>query len=63
MSNPTIADANEWNATPEKYTFCIDWLDASAWDDDADERVFWLEAKFEFLLENGQPKQAPTKSY
>ena len=48
----TLENAKEWQEDQEKYTFCINHLDISAWDDDADSRVNQLEIHFEYLLEN-----------
>lgn len=47
----TEDNAREWYGTREKFTFCIDLLDISAWDDDAEEKVDRLEQAFENFLD------------
>lgn len=49
-STLTIEHAKEWALSQEKYTFCIDCLELSAWDDNADYYVNRLEHHFEALL-------------
>ncbi len=48
----TLEDATNYLNDPEKFTFCLLYLDISANDPDADRRVNDLENHFETLLEN-----------
>ncbi len=45
----TKANAAAWKQDEEKFVFCINLLDVSAWDDNCDELVDELEAAFEVL--------------
>jgi len=45
-----IDHAKEWALDQEKYTFCVNFLELSAWDDNADYYVNKLEHHFEALL-------------
>lgn len=47
----TIDHAKEWNEDDEKYVYCLDYLELSAWDDNADLYVNKLEYHFEALLD------------
>lgn len=51
LYHPTLEDAREWEATSEKFTYCIDWLRISAHSTLADEYVNLLEDKFENIIE------------
>jgi hypothetical protein len=46
----TIDQAKEWAATDEKFIHCIDTLEISAHDADADDRVVALEAHYMKML-------------
>jgi len=46
----TIEDAKAWQATDEKFTFCVDFLDISANHRKANALVEELETKFESIL-------------
>lgn len=47
---PTVEDAREWFEDEEKYVYCLNALDASAWDPYVDEAVEDLETIYEQLL-------------
>jgi len=47
---PTIEDAREWEDDEEKFVYCLNALDASAWDRGIDEAVDDLESIYEQLL-------------
>jgi len=46
----TVGNATTWNATQDKFAFCLDVLEISAHDRFADEVVGDLEAAFERIL-------------
>lgn len=48
----TIDNAREWLESPEKYTYCLEFLDLSAWDENADSMINRIEIHFEYLLED-----------
>lgn len=50
LASLTLDDAESYDQSAEKYTFCIDYLGISAHDDNADTLVEKLENKFDKLL-------------
>ena len=46
----TLSNAIEWAGTDDKFVFCLELLDASARDEDCDERVAALEAEFKLII-------------
>ena len=49
----TAANATAWEAEREKFIFCLELLDLSAWNDDVDFWVNKLEARFEKINARG----------
>lgn len=47
----TMENAIEWEHLTDKFIFCLDLLELSAWDDMADRWVNRLETAFEEMLE------------
>lgn len=50
IKTATLEDAQLWNVTDEKFTFCIDWLEISASHRLADLMVEKLETELLYLL-------------
>jgi hypothetical protein len=47
----TMENAIEWDHLTDKFVFCLDLLELSAWDEGVDERVDDLEEAFTAMLE------------
>lgn len=50
IANATLADAQAWQADPEKFLYCVDFLEISASSRTADALVDALEARFDAIL-------------
>jgi hypothetical protein len=50
----SLVEAKEWQATPEKFIYCIDYLEISAHQCNADHLVDKLELIFQGLLDPSQ---------
>ena len=49
-----LADAQAWGRHPEKFLFCVDWLEISAHSPYSDRLVDELETRFLQLLDDAQ---------
>ena len=51
----SLADAQQWQSGQEQFLFCVDYLEISAHDLNAESLVWALETRFESLLQARGP--------